>query len=158
MARFASSLVLGNPRNAGLRRHFHGRHGGRALPAVAAPQAVRDPYYTLGTHPDLVARLWDELGGTLPTDCRVVFCGTPALAHPQTGTVFGFAGGTQTYALRLPEPQREDAIRRGAGRTKHYPSGRSLDLAAFGPEWVFCGWFDEERAWCLAAYELAGAT
>jgi hypothetical protein len=31
--------------------------------AECLPADVKDPYLTLGTHPDLVTRLWDELGG-----------------------------------------------------------------------------------------------
>jgi len=60
--------------------------------------------------------------------------------HPATGIVFGYAGGTHTYALRLPERERAEAIRAGATRIKHYPGvQRSFDLDDFGPEWVFCG-------------------
>jgi hypothetical protein len=33
----------------------------------------------------------------------------------------------------------------------------SFDLDDIGPEWVFCGWFQNEEAWCLAAFEFAGA-
>lgn len=108
------------------------------------------------THPDLVARLWDELAAVLPIDCRRVFFGRPALIDPATGTVFGFAGGTHTYALRLPPRERDSAIRAGATRVKRYGDRHTLDLAAFGSEWVFCGWFRDEGAWCLAAYEHAG--
>ena len=91
---------------------------------------------------------------------------TPALAspdqverpYPTTGIVFGYAGGTQTYALRLPERERAEAIRAGATRIKHYPGvQRSFDLDDFGPEWVFCGWLRGEEAWCRSAFECAGA-
>ena len=89
-------------------------------------------------------------------DCRVVFYGTPALMHPSAGVVFGFAGGTHTYALRLPERQRAEATRDGATKVMHYPAGQpSLDLGDIGEEWVFCRWFRGEEDWCLAAFELA---
>ena len=88
-------------------------------------------------------------------DCRVIFYGAPALMHPTTGVVFAFAGGTHTYALRLPEAERADALRAGATRAKHYPAGQSFDLSEIGDEWVFCGWFRGEEEWCLAAFELA---
>lgn len=114
---------------------------------MTAPADVVDPYYRLGTHPDLVARLWDELGGVLPVDCRGVFYGTPALIRPDTGIVFGYAGGTHNYALRLPPPKREEAMREGAT-----PAREGL-----GPEWVAGGWRAGEAGWCLAAYHFAGA-
>jgi len=113
------------------------------------------PYDTLGTHPDLVARLWDEITSLLPQDCRFVLFGTPALIHPDTGIVFGFAGGTHTYALRLPERIRHEALAAGATRLKAYPRHPSLDLDSIGPEWVFCLWLKNEERWCLSAYELA---
>lgn len=145
------------PANAGLRRRF----GPRLKPGthpIARPDQVPRPYETLGTHPDLVARLWDELQAQLPVDCRMVFCGAPVLMHPESGIVFGFAGGTHTYALRLPEPERAKAIAAGAQRIRHYPANQpSFDLDDIGPEWVFCAWLEGEEAWCLAAYEHARA-
>ena len=83
------------------------------MPPLASPDAFVRPHETLGTHPDLVGRLWDELPAELPVDCRVVFYGMPALMHPTTGIVLGFAGGTHTYALRLPS---------GNGRKRSMPA------------------------------------
>jgi hypothetical protein len=148
-------LVLDNPRNAPLCRYLAAMRG-PVTPAVARPEEVTEPYLSIGTHPDLVERLWDELGRGLPVDCRRVLCRTPVLIRPDTGTVFGFATGTHTYALRLPEAEREEAMRRGATRVRHAPRQPSLDLDEFGPEWVFCGWLQGEEAWCLAAYKFAG--
>lgn len=145
-----------HPANAGLRRYREPRHQHANVPLVALPDQVSRPYESLGTHPDLVARLWDELPSKLPVDCRVIFYGTPALMHPLTGIVFAFAGGTHTYALRLPEPERTQAIHAGATRVAHYPGSQpSFDLDDIGPEWVFCRWFRDEEAWCLAAFEFA---
>src|SRR5262249_30732119 len=143
------------PANAGLRRHREPRHRGAKLAPIAHPSDEARPYEQLGTHPDLVARLWDELARGLPVDCRAIFFGAPVLMHPDTGVVFGFAGGTHTYALRLPEPERSAALAAGAARTYRYPSGEALDLAEIGEEWVFCRWLDGEEAWCLAAFEAA---
>ena len=149
--------ALDHPANAGLRRRGEARHQRSRTPALASPDQVERPYETLGTHPDLVTRLWDELAAALPLDCRVVFYGSPALMHPTTGIVFGYAGGTHTYALRLPERERAEAIRAGATRIKHYPGGQaSFDLDDFGPEWVFCAWLRGEEAWCRSAFERAG--
>ena len=41
----------------------------RAL--LALPEQVADPYLECGCHPDVVARLWDELGSGLPREARV---------------------------------------------------------------------------------------
>lgn len=153
-----SSSPLDHPANAGLRRHLEPRHDGARIPPLATPDQVARPCESLGTHPDLVARLWDELAAALPVEARVVFLGAPALMHPTTGVVFGFAGGTHTYALRIPDHLRAEAQSLGASRIKHYPGGQpSFDLEVIGPEWLFCGWFEDEAAWCLSAFEAAGA-
>jgi hypothetical protein len=147
--------AIDHPANAGLRRYRESHQIRRNIPPLARPDEVTRPYDSLGTHPDLVARLWHELPAKLPVDCRVIFYGGPALMHPTTGVVFAFAGGTHTYALRLPEAERSDALRAGATRVKHYPAGQSFDLTEVGDQWVFCGWFRGEEEWCLAAFELA---
>ena len=111
-------------------------------------------HLSLGTHPDLVEHLWRTLGGGLPQDCRFVFRAAPVLLRPDTGIVFGLAGGTRTLALRLPGPVRAQAIAAGATRTLAYP-GRTFDLERVGPEWIFCAFQKEGPDWCSAAYELA---
>src|SRR5204862_1834277 len=72
-----------HPSNAGLCRYFRGR-GRRDVPAVARPEDVVRPYEALGTHPDLVARLWDEIPTLLPVDCRFILFGTPVLMRPDS--------------------------------------------------------------------------
>jgi hypothetical protein len=147
--------AVDHPANAGLRRYLEPRLR-PGMAAVLSPSEVSRPYETLGTHPDLVARLWDEITRELPVDCRLVFFGTPALVHPVSGIVFGFAGGTHSYALRLPPREHAVALLAGAKRIHDY-SARvpSFDLSVVGDEWLFCRWFAEEPAWCRAAYELA---
>jgi len=150
-------LVANHPANAALVRYFEPRFERRKLAVVCRPEDVKDPYYALGTHPDLVERLWDELGKALVVDCRAVFYGNPALIHPTSGVVFGFAGGTHTYGLRLPETERGEALRAGATRIMTYPRSPALDVAQFGEEWVLCRWFAQEEAWCRAAFEWAAS-
>jgi hypothetical protein len=130
--------------------------------ASASPESVTNPYYNLGTHPDLVQRLWDELTVKLPAECRWIVYGAPVLVHPSSGIIFAFAGGTHTYALRLPAREREEALRAGAKRLHKYPAypdlgieASTLDLDDIGKEWVFGGWFKGEEDWCLAAYQFA---
>src|SRR5262245_37456819 len=95
------------PRNAGILAYLgRSQHG---VPEEARlPGEVKDPYYTLGTHPDLVAHLWDVLGKPLPEDCRRVVFRAPVLLHPRTGVIFAFAGGTHTYGFRLPDRERAE--------------------------------------------------
>jgi hypothetical protein len=150
-------LVVNHPLNAGLRHYCEPRHSPARIPALAFPDEVPNAYLTLGTHPDLIARLWDELGKVLPLDCRAVFFGSPVLLHPGSGVVFAFAGGTHAYALRLPEPERSEALQAGAPRVHHYPGNQpALDLAPIGAEWLFGRWYDAEERWCAAAYASAG--
>ena len=117
---------------------------------------------TLGTHPDILERLWGELGGVLPVKCNWILYGRPVLAHPRTGIVFGFAGGSLTYALRLPPEVRRAAIAAGAATRHDYPaypqlqvSASSLDLEVFGPQWVFGAWLRDEPQWSVAAFAHA---
>ena len=151
-----------HPANRGLVAYLQGRNTG-ACPRELNPADVADPYYTLGTHPEIVERLWDELGGALPERCRWILLGRPVLVHPRTGVVFGFAGGSLTYALRLPESERDTATAAGAKTVHEYPAypelnveASTFDLAEFGPEWVFGGWFKSEDQWCRAAFDAAG--
>jgi hypothetical protein len=147
---------LEQPANAALCAHLRARCRADVPPLARAAEVAR-PYETLGAHPDLVARLWDEITTALPVDCRFVVFGAPALMRPDSGIVFGFAGGTHAYALRLPDDARAEALGAGAARVHHYPRHASFDLEAIGPEWVFCRWHEDEARWCLAAYRFASA-
>lgn len=151
--------ALDLPANAGARRKFEPRYERSAVPPLAVPDQVEHWRLKLGTHPDLVARLWDELPAGLGIDCRVIVYGTPALMHPTTGVVFGFAFGAHAYAPRLPAPEHAAALLAGATRTAGLSGGKpGMDLADVGPEWVLCRWLKVEEAWRLAAYQAAGAT
>jgi hypothetical protein len=148
---------LDNPANAKLidfLRSF-GRDQSRHM--SADPATVNDPYFTLGTHPDLVERLWAVLGRSLPVDCRWVLCGTPVLAHPGTGTAFGFAIGSLAYTLRLPARELALALAQGASQAHRYSNSLTLDLEQIGDDWVLGRWRDDEIEWCRAAFSYFGA-
>jgi hypothetical protein len=123
------------------------------------PRDIADPYTTLGSHPEIVERLWDAVGSQLTTDCRAVVCGTPALVAPRSGIVFGLALGTE-YALRLTAEFLIQAREAGAEVIHHYQTtGDILNLRReFGPDWVFGKWDGREPQWCsatLASAEMA---
>jgi len=63
---------------------------------LASPDNVTDPYMGQGSHPDIVQRVWNEIGGGLPIDCRCLIYGTPALIHPGSGIVLLFVMGHNT--------------------------------------------------------------
>jgi hypothetical protein len=164
----AIRIATGHPANAGILDYLCARERLESSVSVArhmpdcSPESIEDPYLRLGTHPDLVSRLWDELTPGLPVDCRWVVYGTPALVNPRSGIVFAFAGGTHTYAFRLPPWEFDEAIRAGASRVHHYPAypelnveASTLDLSVIGPEWVFGGWFKDESRWCRVAFDFA---
>jgi hypothetical protein len=131
----------------------------RELPSCS-PTSVKDPYTKLGSHPDLVTRLWDEVTVKLPVKCQWIVYGTPVLVNPLSGIIFAFCGGTHTYAFRLPLKEHQEAIYAGAKRINHYPAIPSvikasvLDLDTIGKEWVFGFWLKGEEEWCLAAYNF----
>jgi hypothetical protein len=134
----------------------------RHIPSCS-PASIKDPHMKLGSHPDLVARLWDEVTVKLPINCQWIVYGTPVLVNPSSGIIFAFGGGTHTYAFRLPPKEHQEAIQAGAKRVYQYPAIPSLkvkasmlDLDTIGKEWVFGFWLKGEEDWCLAAHNFAG--
>jgi hypothetical protein len=123
---------------------------------VAAANSVPDPYLQQGSHPDIVARVWDELGKALPPTCRCLVYGTPALVHEHSGVVIAICNGTQ-YNLRLTEPDFREAIAKGVATRTRWSTGDEMDaLAVLGPGWVFGGWLQEELQWCRNTHEEHG--
>jgi hypothetical protein len=117
---------------------------------------VADPWFGLGTHPDIISKLW-EMDDTLPQKCRWVFCGRPSLVHPNTGVVFAVAFGTIGIVLRLPPEAIEAA---GSQLSAVFQSGKRLrahDIGPAGPEWRFVLPGAAAAQWCRAAYDFAGA-
>lgn len=69
-------------------------------PLLVKPSEITvDPYFDLGVHPEIVERLWDKINSGLPSDCRMVIYGTPALAHPDSAVILALSIGTE-YAFR----------------------------------------------------------
>lgn len=149
---FAIHLDEQNPLNAGAVRYLRPRNE-KNLPPCAAPDSFPDPYMNLGSHPDIVGRLWDELAKSLPQDCRCILYGTPALVAPRSGIVLAVAIGTQ-YGLRLPDGAVAEAINAGARTETQWTGGGSMNVQReFGSDWVFGRWLKQEPDWLVAVYE-----
>lgn len=150
----AEDRVITNPDNAPVVMYLS-REAKQEL-ATRPAQGRPDAYYRAGSHPEIVARVWDALGDGLPLDCKLRVCGSPALVHPVTGIVFALAMGTQ-YALRLPAPLAAEALAAGAKHLTTWAGGDTLDLAEeFGPDWVFGAWLQQEAGWCRKACKHYG--
>jgi hypothetical protein len=141
------NVAFADPANARVLAYFKRTFDARHPENRSAPPSVYDLMKNpLGTHPDLAARLWNELTIDLPEPCAWVVYARPVLVHPARGIIFGFAWGTHTYALKLDEPEFSAAVQLGA---------RRLQL---GSPWTLGEWRKEEVAWCLAAYHAAART
>lgn len=125
-------------------------------PVVTPPDSVRDPYMGQGSHPDIVQRVWDELGAALPRDCRCMIYGTPALCHPDSGVIIAICNGTQ-YNLRLTADDYKEAVAKGATTRTRWSTGEEMEATTvLGSDWIFGGWFKDEDKWCCHIYEQSG--
>jgi hypothetical protein len=124
-------------------------------PVSQSLDEVADPWYGLGTHPDIIEHMW-KLDDLLPQRCRWVFWGGPGLVHPATGVVFARGFGTIGYVMRLPPRILRIADPTDAKVTVTGNPGQSFDIGPAGPEWRFVRWGGPEADWCRAAYDFAG--
>lgn len=116
---------------------------------------VKDPWFGLGTHPDIIEHMW-ALDESLPQRCRWVFWGNPSLVHPQTGIVFAVGFGTIGYVMRLPNAILEIARADWAKVVVTGNPGQTFDIGPAGPEWRFIMPNPLETGWCRTAYDFAG--
>lgn len=135
---------------------FLRRQEGR--PIIVEPiQAHPDPYMGLGSHPDIVQRLWDDLGARIPSALRLIVCRNPALVHRSSRVIFGITLGTQ-YALRLTPELVAEAVKAGAKTQNRWSNGEVTDLASeLGPDWIFGAWLSQEVDWCKQSFALFDA-
>jgi hypothetical protein len=125
-------------------------------PLSQSLQEVDDPHYGLGTHPDIIERMW-KLDDALPQRCRWVVWGKPGLVHPRTGVIFGMGFGTIGFVLRLPRGLLATADPGLAYAVQHGNPGQSFDIGPAGPEWRFISARAPQADWCRQAYDFAGA-
>jgi hypothetical protein len=122
---------------------------------IAGTEPKASEHY--GCHPDIVERVWDELGKSLPEDCRCLVYGRPALVHPGRGVVIAVCYGTQ-YCLRIPQDCLPEALDAGATVTTTWSGGGEMNVQEeFGPDWVFGNFSGKERAWLKAVYRAQGS-
>ena len=118
---------------------------------------LRDPYWESGCHPDIVGRLWDELGASLPEDCRARANGVPVLAHPLSERVFATARGT-AYALWLTPADHAEALGLGASSVMRWSQRYVTDLRDLaGAGWIWGRWYIQETAWLERSYRAVRA-
>jgi hypothetical protein len=132
------------------RRILHHAKGKNARePAIASPDSHSNPYWDLGSHPDIVERVWDGIGAIFPEDCRAIVYGTPALVHPGKGIVLAMAYGT-AYIIRVPDDLVDAAIQAGCAIERHWANGCTTNIQEeLGYGWLFGNWLDEEAHWLL---------
>jgi hypothetical protein len=117
----------------------------------------RDPFWEEGCHPDVVERVWAELGDMLPTNCRAQANGTPVLADPVGDRIFAAAHGT-AYALWLVPTDFDEALGLGAKTTMTWSNGGATDLVdVVGVWWIWGPCYAKEPAWLMRAYETTGS-
>jgi hypothetical protein len=120
-------------------------------PVSQSLDQVADPWFGLGTHPDIIEGMW-KLDGSLPQRCKWVFWGRPALVHPQTGIVFAVGFGTIGVALRLPQQALADPLFASVSPLPRRKQNH--DISRAGPEWrLIAGRCTVEG--CRAAYDFA---
>lgn len=145
-----AEAILGHPANAGVIRLLSRKGAGVS---VVGPEAVGDPYYGCGSHPDVVERVWDQLGRGLSGARRRILCGTPVLVEPGSGLVLAVCWGTN-YLLRVPEGDMEMALKAGCAVAHRWGDGGVTDLTVeLGAGWVFGCWAAGEAEWCRAVGE-----
>lgn len=135
---------------AALSRNAGGKPDVARHDAMPATQA----YMGSGCHPDVVQRLWEQLGAALPQDCRYLVYGTPALVHPD-GLILAVGMGT-SYGLRILPSLSTAAADAGAKTIMTWSGGGGMDICdAYGPDWIFGSWSALEPDWCKAVYAAA---
>jgi hypothetical protein len=145
---------MGETENKGVFRLLGNRLGAksRVLPVTLPDDPKRDYYLKAGSHPDVVARVWDQLGKTLPRSCRALVFGTPALVHHESGTVIAFALGTE-YAIRLPRSISRRGRPGGLRTVAKWAGGSRTDIEReCGMEWIFGSYAADEISWCEEAF------
>lgn len=145
-------MKLAHPMNAAVIAYL--TRTKRDSPEYATPDQFSDAYHRAGCHPEIVERLWDELGTVLPIDSRCLVYGIPALVIPENGIIIGLGMGTK-YGLRLPGNLAQEALYAGAQASTKWSTGETMSIGQdLGPDWVFGAWLKSELNWCKSACDM----
>lgn len=142
-----------HPWNVGLVRELAAQAKRRRVrvDAIAAPKSVTNPYWELGSSPEVVERLWDVLGARLSDKSRAIVYGVPGLVDPGSGAVLALAY-RETYVLRVPNRRMEVATQSGCAAERSVSDGSTVNIErSFGRGWLFgCG-LAQEVDWVAEA-------
>ncbi len=117
------------------------------------PHADGRDYLEAGSHPDVVDRVWNQLGRPLPFECRRVVGGTPALVQPSTKVILAAALGTM-YVMRLPPSVLRAGIPPNVRTDAYYVDTKRLNVRErFGAAWIFGDFVPVELDWCARAFD-----
>lgn len=143
-------MQIRQPMNEGVIRYLERTRG--EPPDVRPPREKSIDYWECGSHPDVVERVWDQLGKHLPVRARQVVLGTPALVH-SSGVILAIAIGMQ-YGLRLPARILKEGSGAGGKTQVTWSTGGQMNIQQeIGSDWVFGTWASEEETWCLEAFQ-----
>ena len=146
-------MRIPQPLNEGVVRYLQRNSYGQSSPEVRPPREKSLDYWECGAHPDIVERLWDQLGRPLPFECRQVVMGSPALVYPGSGVILALAIGMQ-YGLRVPARVLREGLPAGTRTQTTWSSGGQMDIQKeFGADWVFGTWNSTEEYWCLEVFQ-----
>jgi hypothetical protein len=142
--------------NARVVRYLERNPEVRGLPDARPPRENQRDYWECGAHPEIVERLWDQLGKHLPAECCQVVLGSPALVHPDSGALLAIAIGTQ-YGVCLPASALREGLPPGTRTQTVWAEGSTMDIQKdFGEGWIFGAWSPAEEVWCLEAFREQG--
>ena len=144
-------MQIRQPMNEGVIRYLERTRG--EPPDVRPPREKSIDYWECGSHPDVVERVWDQLGKHLTVRARQVVLGTPALVHPKSGVVLAMAIGMQ-YGLRVPARILNEGLSAGMRTQVTWSTGGQMNIQQeIGTDWVFGTWASVEEAWCLETFQ-----
>ena len=137
-------------------RHTSANAAARTLLGPAPPpppgKRRRDPYAEAGSHPEVVARVWNFLGEAMPEASRGLLDGRPVLVHPGTAIPIAIPIAT-TYAIWVAPDDRPFAEQIGLRSTWRWETGEVTDLRdELSDGWYFGRWRTEERTLCRRSY------
>jgi len=142
-----------HPWNIGLVRELaaQAKQRRQRVDAIAAPKSVTNPYWDLGSSPEVVERLWDVLGARLGEKSRAIVYGVPGLVDPGGGAVLALAYG-EAYVIRVPNRRMEVATQAGGSAEWYSGSGLAINIERrFGRGWMFGCELAQEVDWIAEA-------